>query len=66
MRRRPVDVPPVVNLADSIREVRRIYKDYSDVQFARWYGTRYGVRPEAVLAVIRADKRGTKHVEEGK
>lgn len=50
---RQYDRPPIVDVGDSIREMRRIYKNYSNAEFAAWYSARYGVRMEAVLAVIQ-------------
>lgn len=50
------DRPPAVDIAGSIREMRKIYKEYDDAEFAAWYGVRYGVSREAILAVIKADK----------
>lgn len=55
-----IDRPPVTDVADSIREMRRVYKDYNDTDFAAWYSVRYGVRMEAVLAIVKGGKTNVK------
>lgn len=55
-RSREYDRPPATDVTASIREMRKIYKEYSDADFSAWYSTRYGIRMAAVLAVIKADR----------
>lgn len=52
-RKNKNDAPPVVDVRESIMEVRRIYKEYTDREFAEWYAVRYGLRAAAVIAVLR-------------
>lgn len=56
--RNTIDKPPPANpdvVRASIMELRRVYKDRykTDAEFAQWYAVRYGLRPEAVAAVLR-------------
>ncbi|MFD0710597.1 hypothetical protein [Paenibacillus sp. GCM10027626] len=56
--RRHNEINLAVNVRKSILELRSIYGDYTDQEFAEWYGGRYGVRPEAILVVIRNRNAG--------
>lgn len=51
------DAPTNVDIGQSIRETRSIYKEKDDETFIRWYSVRYGVRPEAVRAVLNSTNR---------
>ncbi|TYP68909.1 hypothetical protein [Paenibacillus methanolicus] len=46
------DMPPPVNLRESILEMRRVYASKKREAFVSWYANRYKVKPEDVRRVL--------------
>lgn len=52
------DAPVTTDLKKSITELRRIYSNFTDVEFAAWYNKRYNVPARAVLRFLASEMQG--------
>jgi hypothetical protein len=54
-----IDNPPMeVDVRKSILELRRIYKEKTNEEFARWYWRKYKIPRDTVLRVIKENDNG--------
>lgn len=58
MEKRKFEYRPTTQqeIAQSIRELRKMYKDMSDRAFASYYGKKFGIPPDTVLKFLVSDK----------
>lgn len=45
------------DVRESVLESRRIYSNLTDLEFAAWYNSRYGLKTAAVLKILGDDQK---------